>query len=289
MNNTIYQQLNVKKIEKIEGKVFSSFFSSDEYNDIMSFYFIDKSKRLYDGSTFRIDEIKHERDGDIITISNISFYDYMTSNILLVNEKGIIDYLENINKKTLIKKINEFVDECKKLKNTEEILENIHLSNLASVSLLIKDKNQRYGIIKRGRNTAVSSGFYSVTSTGCIEEVDFNNSNPFVGTCLRELGEELDIFLEPEKIKVNGVVFDKNKLQPVILCDSEIDDVWENLVEKTMKGKDYNLEVAEFFSVSENELPNYISAEKMTEASKVHIQLNCKVRMFDYSFEKNCL
>lgn len=276
VKDIIYYSLNnIKEVKKNENKEFRSFFSELEYKDIMGYYLNDSSKKLYDGFNTRIDAIIHENDGDVLVLSDITFYDYMTSNILLLHRKKIVDYMCEKGKTEVRHAIQKFYDLCDKISTSNEILDTKCLSNLAAVSVLICDVNGKYGVVKRGGKTAVSAGFWAVSVTGCIENRDFQNSNPIVECCVRETKEELNIDLVPENVVVRGVSFDNKKLQPIILCDVKIEETWENIIHRVDKGVEYSLEVDEIHFVTEEEIPSILQYTNMTAASRVHFQLHC--------------
>ena len=275
MKNTIYYNISeIKEIRKVTGRRFVSYFDSVEYNKLMEYFLQDKKKRLFNGVNTRLDSIIHEDGGDILTISNIQYFDYMTSNILLLHKQNIIEYFTRRKEFELVMRLHDFYQECEKYSTIREILDAKWLANQAAIGMLIKDRNGKYGIVKRGRHMAVSAGFWGVSVSGCIEDDDFNADNPIIKCCLREAKEELNINLLSEDIRIRGISFDKNKLQPIILCDGVVNDTWGNMLENCLGGEEYDLEVSGIYPMDKNELSELLRYSNMTEAARVHIQLH---------------
>jgi len=276
MKETIYYNIRrIKEVRKNDKKEFCSYFNESEYKKIMNYFLKDKTKELFDGANTRVDSIVHEEDGDIITISDITFFDYMSSNILLLHNTKLIEYLEDRNEKELIDKLIEFYEKCDSLSQISDILNSKWMANLAAVSVLICDRNGKYGVVKRGDRTAVSAGFWAVSVTGCIENNDFQKQNPIVECCIRETKEELNITLYPENVNIRGISFDKKKLQPIIICDAQVEDTWEDMIGKAIDGTEYALEVSGIYPIEQSELDKILQYSNMTAASRVHMQLHC--------------
>lgn len=275
MKNTIYYNISyIKEIKKVNGKKFVSFFNEEEYNKLMGYFLQDKNKTLFNGVNTRLDSIVHEADGDILTISNIHYFDYMTSNILLLHKHNLVEYFSRCREKYMISRLYEFYQECEKYCTIHEILAAKWLANQAAIGMMIQDRNGKYGIVKRGKNMAVSAGFWGVSVSGCIENEDFNSENPIIRCCLREAKEELNIDLLSRDVRVRGISFDKNKLQPIILCDGVVNDTWEHILDDCNSGEEYELEVSGVYPMNKAELSDVLRYQNMTEAARVHIQLH---------------
>lgn len=260
------------KVIKNEKTLFNSLFSDIERDQLIQLYSEKNNAKPFNGKSIRLDHIKNFDNSTIIEISEIEFFDFLSTTMIYNQKDSFIDYCDKHNKKkekTLIEKICHVVDRIKDDPSFEEIIGVNELSNILAVSILIEDKNGEVGLLHRSKNVAVSSGIFSVTATGSLDEQDYDKENPFISCAMRELEEELNI--HPDTIVLDEIVMSKHKLQPIALFQLKLEQSWKELVPTIKAARDFNQETQEIYSVPISALSQFLYAETFTDAAAYQI------------------
>ena len=224
--------------------------------------------------------IRLEKLSPVIEISEIDFFDLLTTNILLNNTNfNIKDYnflypLVEIRKKIMSKLVE--------IRSAEDILTNKYMSNAISVSTLLIDIDGYLGIVERKINTAINSGKYADTSTGTVSTEDilycksskcYLYKNPFLDAAKRELLEEMNI---KTKLYFDGMIFPIQKMQPVFLYSGKLDKSWADLMPDIKKAKDFYNEIKTLKQINLKDIDKFVAKNNFSDTSAYHCELLAK-------------
>ena len=139
--------------------------------------------------------------------------------------------------------------------------------------MLIHDRFQRFLLTKRSQTVGISSGFVSVSVTGAIDECDYQAEDPFRNCCQRELLEEMNYRIELSAINPFMIACGKDKLQPIVLANAEVDDL-DEIVSTIAQYKDFALENSGFTICGSSEIQQILSDKsiRITEAARTHLE-----------------
>ena len=261
LDNIFVIDFNKEPLVKILPKtLFENILNQDEIDEVIALY--SKGKVLYNDKAVRLDNVILG-DNIILELSLVNFFDFLSSNMINMN----IDILKERNER-LISKIAVGI-KFQDINNYRDVITNKHLANIVAVSVLVRDKEGKYGFVQRSNTVAIGSNLMSVTCTGSLDADDFKSDNPIINCVKRELHEELNII--PDVIKIDSIVISKTKLQPIVVVDCYIDDTFNNCINKIKSAADYNLEITKFYAVPQDKLNQFIINEKLTDAAKYQI------------------
>lgn len=247
-------------------------YDSKEKEYIANIYKGNREIDLFNGINVRLENIYDDEENTIFVISKIEFFDFIATNMLFINHEkwkngASIERMNILNKG--VKKLNEdgwpndFFD----------IISRNYISNILAVSVLIRDKEENYLLVKRNYNVAISRGMMSVSVTGSLDGEDYDEINPIISCVVRETKEELGLILENNQVHVNMIVAGEKKLQPIVLCDVVVEQNLHHFVENINMDR-FLKENIEFVIVKKNKLSCILNEYTFTEAASEHIQLN---------------
>jgi len=260
----------VKKLEKTK---FANPFSENEQKKLLELMGLKNDS--YNGVSVRLDRVTEKN----FEISKVGFFDFILTNNLYHNRKKFLNYsICNSDKVALVNKIINIV-EINGLNDFSDVVDNSNLANIIAVSILIEDKNGNVGIVKRSKNVLISSGFFSSTVTGSLNEQDFKNRNPLLACAKREIEEELG--LTDIELQYKSIVMSKKKLQPIVLYNAKLNVSWEDIIKDIKNAKEYSSEINIFYSVPVINIKDFMFIENFTDAVKYHLCLKYKEKYED--------
>lgn len=232
--------------------------------------FTKKTNNLFNGNIVRLDSIKHSDDNVLqFDISMVTYYDSMTTNMLYHKYHDKLGQLDD--NKPVEKNIKSIINNISNMgiSSFTEIINNPFLANPLAVSVMIRDIDNDYCMVRRKNNLAVGASLLSVTVTGGVDDVDYETENPIISCAKRELMEEL--FLQCNDLSLDYIAISKTKLQPIAIVNGKINDKWENITTNFARATDFSNEVNGFFIIHKEQLPAFIKNNKMTDAAYFHI------------------
>ncbi len=231
-------------------------------------YSVKNVSNLYNGKAVRLDKIIENDEYYDFFISEISYFDSLTSNILY---QKYWNKLPEFNSNEIELKINNII-ECIKndgIYDFNSVINNKYLANSIAVSILVEDINNNYGMVYRNNNLAIGAGLLSVTVTGSLDDKDFNCVDPVLSCIERELNEELGI--KVYDCTLEYIAISKTKLQPIFIINAKLKDSWENVKKNFSSAIDYTKEIKNFCIVSIDQMKNLMNKSEMTDAAQFHI------------------
>ncbi len=205
-------------------------------------------------------------------LSLIDFYDFLSTTMVYKQKDRLITYCEDHSKfpeKELIEKYCHSINEIEIDTSFEEIIDQNNVSNMIAISILVEDRDGDVGVIHRSENVAVSSGMFSVTATGALDEQDYMEEDPFTTCAKRELKEELNIRVD--SIQFDEFVMSKQKLQPIALFSLKLKQSWKDLLPSIKMAEDFKNETQEIYAVPVSMLSQFLATESFTEAATYQI------------------
>lgn len=266
--------LGIKKYDFIKNKEtqYQSLFNLEEYSKLMILCKKVFNKEYVNGGSVRLDEIRVNQNHTRLVISQIKFYDFITSNFTLLNIEKLFKEANESEKHLLERLMNRYENEGK-ANDISSVLSKTYLSNPLAVSCLIKDKVGRFLLTKRNGFVGISNNFYSTTVTGSVDNNDFKTKDPVINCCIREIAEELAYTVNPEDVNFYSIVTGVNKLQPIALTNILVDNL-ETIVRTLKEYSGFNEENSAYYIVSASELKEIINNKRamMTEAARTHLE-----------------
>ena len=265
-----YKAKSHSVIKKNAQTLFQSPFTLQEREQIIELYKEKNRTNLFNGKSIRLDKIENIGSKTFIELSMIEFYDFISTTMIYNQRDSFIQFCKENHKGHELELIERLCDSTQnKEKSFENVINTNVLSNILAVSILIEDRNGAVGLLKRSNKVAISSGIFSVTSTGSLDEQDFSADNPFISCAKRELKEELNI--DTESLMFEGLVMSKKKLQPIALLSVKLEKSWRELIADIKSAKDFNKETQEFYAVPLSILPHFLYTESFTDAALYQI------------------
>lgn len=217
----------------------------------------------FDGSAVRLESVQ-VGDGQVgLMLSETSFYQLLVSNLLVgrpVESLLIVGDVALREKALAVATVKVAA---------EDALGRPWMANALAVSVLIRDSNGDFLLVRRGDSLPVGAGLWGVSVSGGLEADDLASENPVVNAVMREVKEELGLSINPGAVRVDGLFIGDKKLQPVILCTVALDEPLEPLL--PLQGVDSDLEIASQVLVAQSELKKYIERKRMSEAARFQI------------------
>ena len=206
---------------KIVSSTYTPYFSEEFLEDWVS----SKYPTSFNGSAVCLEGIElDENSSTILSLSELDFYSFLTSNLLV---KGV-----------------ELSS-----KNLENYLTCPYLANILAVSVLVYD-SESVLLAERSSKVAINPKKLGVSVTGGLTSEDLTSQDCLVSAIRSEVSEELGFLVEVEDIKISGLYISKDKLQPVIICFIEVKD----LNGLYLSGCDTDFEVHSWHIIPRNKL-----------------------------------
>lgn len=268
----ISPQKRVIRCQKISGVFrvsdttpFDNVYDDNEIRELLSFT---GKKNAFNGKCVRLDKIN---DDGSVELSIVGFFDFMTTNLLLLPASNNLISMRQIlysndykRRKELEFKIKDAVNR-KELKSANGVLSQKHLANIVTVSILLKDSLNNVLLVKRGKDVAISSGKFAVAAAGSVAVEDLESDNPFLACAYRELKEELG--LRDVKLRITELVISKQKMQPAVLVYGEINDSFYDRTESMRNAPDFNSENQSLYVVPETAIRKAIRKLQFTDVA----------------------
>jgi len=270
---TLKKELNNDiRIKKSNTSLFRSPYSEEEKEAIARFFKGNREIDLFNGINVRLEEMAELDRATELTVSITSFFDLLSTNILLLNYDKWVSSADTTMRE-LISKEKKLFDRDGEPNSLEDIISRNYLSNAMAVSVLIFDSKGNYLFTKRNNKVAISSNMASVSTTGAIDGEDYCCDNPILECARREVKEELEVEIQSNQIEIREIVAGKSKMQPIVLCDVQIDDV-VMAVEIIKQRSCFITEHSEICVVKKENLKQFLQDNSFTEAATEHIMLH---------------
>ena len=222
----------------------------------------------FDGSAVRLESVQ-VGDGQVgLMLSETSFYQLLVSNLLVgrpVESLLIVGDVALREKALAVATVKVAA---------EDALGRPWMANALAVSVLIRDSNGDFLLVRRGDALAVGAGLWGVSASGGVEADDLRSGNPIANTVIREVEEELGLSINPGAVRVDGLFIGDKKLQPVILCTVTLSEPLGPLL--PLEGVDSDLEIASQVLVDKGDLKKYAERKRMSEAARFQISTHAK-------------
>ena len=228
--------------------------------------------RYTNGHCVRIEGIRLDGSDATLGLSEASFFDLVSTNIVLMNVDRALDEAVGPERDALDALLLEHRS-CGEPASVEDVLSRSYLSNVLAASCLIVDDAHRCLLTRRSTRVGIGGGHLSVSVTGSVEPVDLNSENPIVACCVRECAEELAFDLPAESVRVSGIVCGERKLQPIALVTARVNSV-ERVVERVDSAADFALENSGYVICSREELRKLLddTSITITEAGRAQLE-----------------
>ena len=206
-------------------KVVSSTYKPYFSRGFIEYWVSSKYPTSFNGTAVRLEGIELAGNSStILSLSELDFYSFLTSNLLA---EGI-----EVSSKTL-----------------ENYLTCHYLANILAVSVLVYD-SESVLLAERSSKVALNPKKLGVSVTGGLTSEDLSSEDCLVSAIRSEVKEELGILIEEENIEISGLYISKDKLQPVIICFIKV----KNLKDLSLSGCDTELEVQSWHITPRNKL-----------------------------------
>lgn len=229
------------------------------------------NKKFTNEKSVRLDAIELQ-DKMMVRISLSEFYDFLLSNFIALNMDKLMDNSSEI-ERGLILRFKKILDNSK-LECFDDIFNVDFLSNIIAVSCLIIDQNGQVLLTRRNNNVGIANGYLSVSVTGSVDDEDYNEKDPFVACCTREIKEELGFIIDKRcDVKIKKIVCGEKKLQPIVLIDVMVDDI-ERVIDSLKSCEGFNEENSKYFICDIDEVKTLIHSNQynITEAGLSHLE-----------------
>ncbi|WP_416147507.1 hypothetical protein ACM26V_14865 [Salipaludibacillus sp. HK11] len=261
------------KINRDATSSFVSPFSSLEKIKMVDLFSEANGVRAFNGKSVRLDRIRNRGDVTCVDIAIVDFFDFISTTLVYYQRDALIDYCESHDKcdeLELIKKLIRSMNEIGSHSSFQDIIHKKELSNILAVSVLIEDVNGDVGVIHRSEKVAVSSGIFSVSATGALDEIDYYADNPIMSCAKREVEEELNI--RGDALVFDELVMSKQKLQPVALLSLKLEQSWKDIISSIKSAEDFHKETQKIYAVPSARLVDFLGTETFTEVATYQLR-----------------
>lgn len=254
-----------------EKSNFKSIFNDEEKTILIELVKRVFNREFTNEKSVRLDAIE-VKDKMKIKVSLSEFYDFLSSNFIVLNLDKLMDYSNEVEKELLLR-FKKILDN-NKIKCFDDIYNADFLSNIIAVSCVIIDKNGHFFLTRRNNNVGIANGYLSVSVTGSVDGEDYNKNDPFIACCSREIREELGFIIdECCDVKFKKFVCGEKKLQPIALIDVIVDDI-QKVINTLKSCEGFNEENSKYFICDRDEVKALISNDQynITEAGLAHLE-----------------
>ena len=221
----------------VVSSTYKPYFSTEFQQDYIS----SKYPTAFNGSTVRLENLVQHEDGFVsLSCSNLNFYSFLTSNLLV----GSLDVTSSTFSNYLM---------CP------------YLANVLAVSVIVYD-SEFVLLTNRSSDVSLSPNFLGVSVTGGVTSVDLEALDGVRSSVFQELKEELGLEVGYTEVQVEGLYISKDKLQPVAICFVKVLD----LSTLCLHGIDTDFEVDYFIKVPRCALKG-LNFKDLTDTSKFHL------------------
>lgn len=267
-------------IEKHATTAYDCLFSDEEYAALVELCKTTFRRDFTNEVGVRLDYCNRTYiNGIALGVSEVRFFDFLTSNYALFNFQRLIDNA-NMNQKTALQKLINIFSTDGEPDCVEAIIKRRYLANTVAVSFLVSDMHGNYLITKRNSSVGIADGFVSVTVTGAVDGKDFLEEDPFIHCCQREMCEEMGYEIPISCIEPKMIVCGKSKLQPIVLADAKVNDL-NDIVAGLDEHKGFLEENRGHFICGTDDIRRILVNQsiRITEAARTHLESvlnNCK-------------
>lgn len=269
---TFDMKLNGYYCTKSSENVYESVYTPDEYDDMVVFCKKVFEKEFTNEIGVRIDSFTEKNGSTELKLSQVRFYDFITSNFTLFNI-NVLRNRANAKETKLLEKLVRAFEQDGAVTSIPDLLSRNYFSNTLAVSCLLKDTNGQYLLTKRNGKTGISNYFYSTTVTGAVDGQDFLAEDSLKNCCIREFMEEINYKISPYDIIVHRIVAGEKKMQPIVLANVMVDDA-NNVISQLREHKGFSEENSSFCITDKNGLKKLLfeNDSMITEAVKTHLE-----------------
>ena len=187
---------------------YESIFTDDEKNDLVA----SMDPNAFDGKLMRLEGLHKTPEGQTVDVSVTSFFELLTSNLLMNGVVGVPD--ENMYIASKFRKMNRDLSR----KTPSSVIGRSCFANGIAVSLMIEDTNNLHLVSRRSKHVLVDKQFYNAPVVGTVNPADFRARNPFAAAAARKAKELTKLNVNPDDIIIDGILIGARRLQPIVLC-----------------------------------------------------------------------
>lgn len=191
---------------------YESVFTDDEKNDLVA----SMDPSAFDGQLMRLEGLHKIADGQVVDISETSFFELLTSNLLMHGVVGVPD--ESLRIANKFRHMNRDINR----KPPSSVIGRSCFANGMAVSMMIEDTNNLHLVSRRAKHVLIDKGFYNAPVVGTVKPVDFKARNPFAAAAARKAKEQTLLNVNPDDISIEGILIGARRLQPIVLCSVTI-------------------------------------------------------------------
>ena len=245
---------------------YESIFSDSEKNDLVA----SMDPSAFDGPLMRLEGLHKTPDGQTVDVSETSFFELLTSNLLMHGVVGVPD--ENMYIASRFRKQNRDIDR----KSPSIIIGRSCFANGIAVSLMIEDTNNLHLVSRRSKHVLVDKRFYNAPVVGTINPADFKAKNPFAAAAARKAKEQTKLNVNPDDISVDGIFIGARRLQPIVLCSVTITPEAMRGISDRSKTSMLNNVDSDYFCVDDDGLVELVHSnqQKTVECAKYQFGLH---------------
>ena len=263
-------QIGEYSVSKAEASPFQLYYTDDEYSDIISLCKKTFGRDFTNETCVRLDSCLRSGSKVNLSFSKVHFYDFLATNYLFFNYNKLYENSTPAERSILTKFYREVSSQG--LNSFHAIIDQAFFSNIIAVSLLIHD-DTRYLLTKRSSNVGIANDFLSTSVTGSVDADDFEQEDPIISCCQRELTEELNYSLSSSHMKLSKIVCGEKKVQPIALVSAHIDNI-EPIIHAFKTHKGFFDENSGYHLCSKNELAFLLTSDRVsiTEAARTQLE-----------------
>ena len=252
---------------------YESIFTDSEKNDIVA----SMDPSAFDGSLMRLEGLHKTANGQVVDVSETSFFELLTSNLLMHGAVGVP--AESMYIASRFRKQNRDIDR----KTPSTIIGRSCFANGIAVSLMIEDTNNLHLVSRRARHVLVDKRFYNAPVVGTINPSDFKAKNPFAAAAARKAKEQVKLNINPDDISIEGILIGARRLQPIVLCSVIITPEAMRGISDRSKTSMLNNVDSDYFCVDDDGLIELVHSnqQKTVECAKYQFGLHVGMSLID--------
>ncbi|MDD3415863.1 MAG: NUDIX hydrolase [Lachnospiraceae bacterium] len=261
---------------QVEKNQFKNIFQENEQKQLLAH---STGKKLFNGNMVRLTKIKN----NTCYVQEIKYFDFLTTNLVfkpasskLLSLKDVLWHMifdeEFRERNKLENRLKSKVAWYGKLKTFDEVLNVDEFANAIAISIVLRDKEDKILIVRRGNKNAISSGTFAVSATGSLAIEDLKEENPFVYAGCREVREELNLEVE---LVIKDIIVVKQKYQPVVLLEGKVEKSFKELGATIRQAKDNKDENTRLYAVPHRKVRGVARKYKFTDTSTYQLVGNC--------------
>ncbi len=257
-----------------EPSPFRSPLAGSERAGLIAFYQQLNRSSPHDGRVVRLDGLTPG-----LSVSKVGFFDLLTTNFTAYPDnipvRGVLRRLGAtlrwLRSRAAMERVAQAAGHGGRPQDIAQALANDNMANVAAVSVLLVDEQERAAVARRASRVAVASGRYSATVAGTVAIRDLRQADPFRAAALRECTEEIGLGEAGiTGLTLDGIVMPRKKMQPVFCYTGRVRGRWEDHSETIGAAPDFEHETDRFELLDlddPRQLARQLSQQEFSETS----------------------